>query len=121
MSVHFTDLTRQAALDGMIHDAEVLALRQSGWADGAIAREEAEAIFALQQATANPSPVWSDFFVEALRNFVLNGSEPRGYASDEEADWLVEQCKSAITFSGPLAPEPMGAMNMGFYFGLFAR
>jgi hypothetical protein len=89
MSVHFADLTRQAALDGMIHDAEVLALRQSGWADGAIAREEAEAIFALQQATANPSPVWSDFFVEALRNFVLNGSEPRGYASDDEAQWLI--------------------------------
>ena len=43
------------------------------------------------------------------------------HAAGEEADWLVEQCKSAITFSGPLAPEPMGAMNMGFYFGLFAR
>ena len=38
-----------------------------------------------------------------------------------EGDRLVEQCKSAITFSGPLAPEPMVAMNMGFYFGLFAR
>jgi len=45
--------------------------------------------FALQQATANPSPVWSDFFVEALRNFVLNGSEPRGYASEDEAQWLI--------------------------------
>ncbi|MES2699345.1 MAG: hypothetical protein V4647_07025 [Pseudomonadota bacterium] len=45
MSVHFADLTRQAALDGAIADDEVLALRRSGWADGAIAREEAEAIF----------------------------------------------------------------------------
>lgn len=89
MSVHFADLTRQAALDGAINDAEVLALRQSGWADGHIAREEAEAIFALQQATANPSPVWSDFFVEALRNFVLNGTQPRGYASEDEARWLI--------------------------------
>lgn len=89
MSVHFADLTRQAALDGAINDAEVLALRQSGWADGHIAREEAEAIFALQQATANPTPVWSDFFVEALRNFVLNGTEPRGYASEDEARWLI--------------------------------
>lgn len=94
MTAHFSDLTRQAALDGMIHDAEVLALRQSGWADGTIAREEAEAIFALQQATANPSPVWSDFFVEALRNFVLNGSEPRGYASDEEAEWLIRMVEA---------------------------
>lgn len=89
MSVHFADLTRQAALDGAISDAEVLALRQSGWADGQIAHEEAEAIFALQQATANPSPVWSDFFVEALRNFVLNGTQPRGYASEDDAQWLI--------------------------------
>lgn len=94
MSVHFADLTRQAALDGAIHDAEVLALRQSGWADGQIAREEAEAIFALQQATANPSPVWSDFFVEALRNFVLNGTEPRGYASEEDAQWLIRMVEA---------------------------
>jgi hypothetical protein len=89
MSVHFADLTRQAALDGAIADDEVLALRRAGWAAGAIGREEAEAIFSLQQATANPSPVWSDFFVEALRNFVLNGSDPRGYASDEDAAWLI--------------------------------
>ena len=94
MTAHFSDLTRQAALDGMIHDAEVLSLRQSGWADGAITREEAEAIFALEQATANPSPVWSDFFVEALRNFVLNGTEPRGYASDEEAEWLIRMVEA---------------------------
>lgn len=94
MSVHFADLTRQAALDGAIADDEVLALRRSGWADGAIAREEAEAIFSLQQATANPSPVWSDFFVEALRNFVLNGSDPRGFASEDEAQWLIRMVEA---------------------------
>ncbi|MXO70468.1 hypothetical protein [Alteraurantiacibacter buctensis] len=94
MTAQFAHLTQQAALDGAISDAEVLTLRQSGWADGHIAREEAEAIFALQQATANPSPVWSDFFVEALRNFVLNGSEPRGYASDEEAAWLIRMVEA---------------------------
>ncbi len=94
MSVHFTDLTRQVALDGAIADDEVLALRRAGWADGTIAREEAEAIFGLQQATANPSSVWSDFFVEGLRNFVLNGSEPRGYASEDEARWLIRMVEA---------------------------
>ncbi len=39
-------------------------------------------------------------------------------AADGEAARLVEQCKSAITFSGPQAPDPKIAMNIGFCFGL---
>ncbi len=69
----------------------MLALRRAGWADGKMTREEAESVFALQQATANPSAEWSDFFVEALQVHVLEGSEPRGYASEEDARWLIEQ------------------------------
>jgi hypothetical protein len=94
MTAQFAELAMKAASDGAISDAEVLQLRSSGWADGAIRREEAEAIFALEQATGHPSPVWSDFFVEALRNFVLNGTEPRGYASDEEAAWLIRMVEA---------------------------
>lgn len=94
MTAHFADFTRQASMDGAISDDEVLALRQSGWADGHIMREEAEAIFALQHALSAPTNVWSDFFVEALRTYVLNGSEPRGYASDEEAEWLIRMVQA---------------------------
>jgi hypothetical protein len=89
MTAHFAELTMKAAADGAISDAEVQQLRAAGWADGQIAREEAEALFALQQATSAPTALWTDFFVEALRNFVLNGTAPRGYASDEEAAWLI--------------------------------
>jgi len=89
MTAQFADFNRQAAADGVITDEEILTLRQSGWADGHILREEAEAIFALQHALSAPTETWSDFFVEALRTYVLNGSEPRGYASEEEAEWLI--------------------------------
>ncbi len=89
MTVQFADIARQAASGGTISDAEVLQLRASGWADGQIMREEAEAIFASDQAVANPSDIWSDFFVEGLRNFVLNASAPRGYVSDIDAAWLI--------------------------------
>ncbi|TIX49101.1 hypothetical protein [Alteraurantiacibacter aquimixticola] len=89
MTAQFADFTRQAAADRAISDEEVSKLRQSGWADGQILREEAEAIFALQHALDEPTETWSDFFVDALRTYVLNGSEPRGYASEEEAEWLI--------------------------------
>jgi len=40
------------------------------------------------------------------------------HATDGEAARLVEQCRVAITFSGPEAPDPIVAMNMGYCFGL---
>jgi hypothetical protein len=94
MSFEFADIARQAAADRTITDDEVLSLRRSGWADGTMSREEAEILFATEQAVDNPSRAWSDFFVEAIQNFVLNGSEPRGFASEEEARWLIAQVEA---------------------------
>jgi len=94
MSFHFADLARNAAADGVVTEAEILQLRQSGWADGRMNREEAEAVFAAQHALTAPSEGWSDFFVEAIRNFVLMGTEPRGYASEDEARWLIAQVQA---------------------------
>lgn len=91
MSFEFANIARQAAADRSISDDEVRALRGSGWADGKMTRPEAEIVFATQHAIENPSREWSDFFVEAIQNFVLNGSDPRGFASAEEAQWLISQ------------------------------
>lgn len=89
MTAQFTDFARQAAADRVISDEEILQLRAAGWANGTITREEASAIFGLQRAIAMPTATWSDFFVEAIKEYVLNGTEPRGYANDEEAGWLI--------------------------------
>ncbi len=94
MTAQFAHIAAQAARDGGVTDAEVADLRRAGWADGQIRREEAEAIFALQQASTSPSPAWTDFFVETLRNHVLNAAPPRGYASDEDAAWLVRMVEA---------------------------
>lgn len=94
MSMHFADIARQAAHDGGISPEEILAMRQAGWADGRMTRAEAEAIFAAQHATADPTAQWSDFFVEAIQQHVLEGSEPRGYASEDEARWLIGQVRA---------------------------
>ena len=91
MSFEFADIARQAAADGVICAEDVLALRKSGWEDGRMDRDEAEAIFATQRAVAEPTQEWTDFFVEAIQTFVLNGSDPRGLASAEESQWLIDQ------------------------------
>jgi len=89
MSVHFGNLAAQVAADGLVTDEEILALRRLGWGDGHIHADEAEAIFDINHQIREPGNQWVDFFVEALSTFVRNGSEPRGYVSDDEAAWLI--------------------------------
>ena len=88
MSMHFSRIARQAAADGAITADEILALRREGWGDGQMTLEEAEAIFALDAALANKPAEWCDFVVEAVGEFVLNAWEPKGYVTEEQADWL---------------------------------
>lgn len=74
MTTHFTELAQRAAADGQVTSQEVLALRRQGWGDGIIVREEAEALFALNNALDVRDEEWCDFFVEAIGEFVLNGT-----------------------------------------------
>jgi len=89
MSVQFADLAARVAEDGQVTQEELFSLRQLGWGDGKIYREEAEAIFAINNSLKQTTPEWVDFFVEAIGEFVLNGSEPRGMCDDDEARWLI--------------------------------
>lgn len=89
MSVQLSELAKSVSADGLIDADEILSLRQLGWGDGAIHHDEAEAIFAINRTITAPSAEWVDFFVEALGEFVLNGTEPKGYVDDGEADWLI--------------------------------
>lgn len=89
MSMHFRDLAGRVAADGAIDADEILALRREGWGNGMITPDEAEAIFAINDAIAAPSVEWSDFFVEALGEFIINAIEPKGYVSEVQSDWLV--------------------------------
>ncbi|MAF29157.1 MAG: hypothetical protein CL820_10555 [Croceicoccus sp.] len=91
MTISFQDIAAQAARDGIITDAELLDLRRNGWCDGTISPQEAESIFAINHALGERSAAWTDFFVEALGEFLLNRQEPRGYMAEDQADWLIAQ------------------------------
>jgi hypothetical protein len=89
--MQFADIARQAAADGAISADEILSLRRMGWGDGSIRAEEAAAIFDVNDALVQPTAEWSDFFVEAIGDYVLSGAEPRGYVSEDAANWLIER------------------------------
>ncbi|WP_298306624.1 hypothetical protein [uncultured Erythrobacter sp.] len=91
MTTHFTELAKAAAADGTVDPQEVLALRRQGWGDGVIHQDEAEALFALNDALDQRDSEWCDFFVEAIGEYVLNGTPPRLQCDDAEARWLIAQ------------------------------
>jgi hypothetical protein len=87
--MHCAQIARPPAPPPANTAEEILALRRAGWADGALAPDEAEAVFALNDALPEPTAQWSDFFVEAIGEFVINGTDPRGYVSEDNATWLI--------------------------------
>lgn len=91
MTTHFTELAQRASVDGVVTPEELLSLRRQGWGDGIMTREEAEAIFAVNNVLTERDEEWCNFFVEAIGEFVLNGSEPRLQCSRDEAQWLIAQ------------------------------
>ncbi|MEO1489267.1 MAG: hypothetical protein AAFR88_07520, partial [Pseudomonadota bacterium] len=91
MTTHFTEVAMRAAQDGSVSPAELLQLRRTGWSDGVIRRDEAEALFAVNNVLDVRDAEWSDFFVEAITEHVLNGTEPKRQCSPAEANWLIAQ------------------------------
>jgi hypothetical protein len=76
---------------GSIKDADVLRLRRSYYDDSRISAEEAETIFALNDACPVQDPAWADCFVETITDYVVDQAEPQGYITAENARWLIER------------------------------
>ena len=69
---------------------ELRALRAQVWSGGSVSAAEADKLFDMNRSV-EPSPEWTDFFVEALSEYMLSQGEPRGYVTEDEATWLIRQ------------------------------
>ena len=76
---------------GNISEADVMKLRSATYADGKISAAEADALFALDGAGIAQVRAWSDFFVEAITDYLVNQAEPYGYVTAENARWLIDR------------------------------
>jgi hypothetical protein len=76
---------------GSIKDADVLRLRRSYYDDSRISAQEADTIFALNDACPVQDPAWADCFVETITDYVVEQVEPQGYITTENAQWLRER------------------------------
>lgn len=87
-------LKRLILEDGRIDKDEVRQIRTKIYADGVIDQDEAEFLFALNDATSDNDPAWKPLFVNAIGSYVLDDLESPGAVDAEEAQWLVEKIKA---------------------------
>jgi hypothetical protein len=80
---------------GSIKDADVLKLRRNYYDDGRISAEEADIIFALNDACPVQDPAWADCFVETITDYLVEQAEPQGYLTAANAQWLIERIARA--------------------------
>lgn len=73
---------------GSIRDSDVLRLRGTYYSHGRIATEDAETLFALNDACPVQDPAWSDFFIEAVTDYIVHQAGPDGYLTAANAQWL---------------------------------
>jgi hypothetical protein len=76
---------------GSIKDADVLKLRRGYYDDGRITAEEADVLFALNDACPVQDPAWADCFVEAITDYIVEQARPEGYLTADNAQWLIER------------------------------
>lgn len=86
----FQDLIGELAASGRLTAEDVLGLRQRIFPDGVVSREEADAVFHLDHACQVKDPDWTRFYVDALTDYFLWQSDPRGYVSEDQARALTD-------------------------------
>lgn len=91
MSFSYSDFAAALRAGAGISAEDVLAVRRWVWPDGSVSAAEAEALFELNRAAKDSAPEWADFFIEAMTDYVVNQTPPRGYVEEGHAAWLIGQ------------------------------
>lgn len=87
---HLYGPMKEMASRGEVHPEDVLTLRRKIFADGVVSKRQADALFALsREVRGRTCAEWTDFFLEAMTDYLVNQAVPHGYVSEENADWLI--------------------------------
>ena len=93
MNTPLKKLVKAIVADGVVDAAEVAGMRKRLYADGVIDRDEADFLFAVNDAVSGNknAPGWRKLFVEALTDFVLCDKVSPGVVDDKEAAYLIKK------------------------------
>lgn len=95
-------LTKRLSISKTITSADVLALRRAVYGDEGVSLVEAETLLRLEGSQRSPSAEWSQFFIEALTDILVNQVAPAGYITPEQGQWLASHALVNDVFPSPL-------------------
>ncbi len=98
-------LIEKLAADGRISAEEALDVRRAIFPDCAVSRQEAEALFLLNERVGGDDPAWNACFVEAICDHLLLADAPQGHITDEGAAWLESRVRRDAVLEGPTEVE----------------
>ena len=75
---------------GELNEADARRIVNEIYSDGVVSRDEAEALFRVNDQLAERDPLWTERFIEAVRDYLLCREAPEGWVDDSEADWLID-------------------------------
>lgn len=87
------NLVKDIITDGVVDAAEVKQLEKVLFEDGKIDREEADALFAINDAVSGNAndASYKDLFVKAIASHVLEDEDTPGVIDEAEGDWLASK------------------------------
>lgn len=76
---------------GSLGEADLAKLRDSFGAASQADPADVERLFAIHSQCPVKCSDWADWFIATASDYIVHGAEPKGYVTQENADWLIRQ------------------------------
>ncbi len=84
------ELNEKLRASGRIEGQHALQLRRIIYANGSVGHEAAKLLLGLDRACSKKDPAFAQLYVEALTDYFVWQTEPKGYVTDEGARLLID-------------------------------
>jgi len=84
------ELNEKLRASGRIEGQHALRLRRIIYANGSVGHEAAKLLLGLDRACSKKDPAFAQLYVEALTDYFVWQTEPKGYVTDEGARLLID-------------------------------
>src|SRR5262245_30642017 len=88
--IRIDDLNQKLRATGRIDGSHAMQLRRLIYAGGSVSREAANLLLGLDTACSKKDPAFAQLYVEALTDYFVWQTEPKGYVSPEDARFLID-------------------------------
>jgi hypothetical protein len=84
------ELDQNLRAKGAIDAGHAMQLRRMIYSKGSVTKHDADVLFKLDRACSKKDPAFAALYVEALTDYFVWQSEPKGYVTAEQAAYLIE-------------------------------